>query len=237
MVPALTIILKSRGCGWNRCLMCGYRHFRYPREDASYGDFLRGQVDWTEERFAGQEFGLVKIFTSGSFLDPREVPPPVREELLARFRGKEVIAETRPEYVTGDAVASCLSALDAGSGSVSFSVAMGLETSDDGIREKCIDKGFTFGDFVEASRTARIRLQLKGRLWGYETVAGRSSVRLILKRAREGLLKLARNHVIAGGVPQTLQWGLRSTVMCWKVMSVPEKSLSIEPTMPTINSL
>jgi radical SAM enzyme (TIGR01210 family) len=135
--------------------MCGYRHFRFPRDEASYGDFLAGQITRTEEKFAGQEFARVKIFTSGSFLDPREIPPGVRAEILARFRGREVIAETRPEYVTGEAVGDCLAALDTGSGPVSFSVAMGLETSDDGIREKCIDKGFTFADFIAASRTAR----------------------------------------------------------------------------------
>jgi hypothetical protein len=135
--------------------MCGYRHFRYPRGEASPRDFLLGQLAWIEERFAGRDFGLVKIFTSGSFLDPLEVPPEVRGEILSRFRGKEVIAETRPGFVTGEAVRDCMRALDSGSGPVSFSVAMGLETSDDAIREKCIDKGFTFGDFVAASRTAR----------------------------------------------------------------------------------
>jgi radical SAM enzyme (TIGR01210 family) len=135
--------------------MCGYRHFRYPRDEGSPGDFLRGQLAWIGERFAGQEFDLVKIFTSGSFLDPREVPPAVRREVLQAFRGKAVIAETRPEFVTGGAVGGCLEALDTGTGAVSFSVAMGLETSEDGIREKSIDKGFSFGDFVAASRTAR----------------------------------------------------------------------------------
>jgi radical SAM enzyme (TIGR01210 family) len=155
IIPALTFILKTRGCGWNRCLMCGYRHFRYPRGEAFPGDFILGQLDWIGERFAGREFGLVKIFTSGSFLDPREVPPEVRREVLARFRGKEVIAETRPEFVTAGAVGECMAALDGGSGPVSFSVAMGLETTDDGIREKCIDKGFTFDDFAAASRIAR----------------------------------------------------------------------------------
>ena len=155
IIPALTVILKTGGCGWNRCLMCGYRYYRYPRGDTSPGDFLRGQLARVEERFAGREFGLVKVFTSGSFLDPLEVPPDVRREVLARFRGREVIAETRPEFVTQEVVGECLEALDTGSGQVSFSVAIGLETTDDGIREKCIGKGFTFGDFVAASRTAR----------------------------------------------------------------------------------
>jgi radical SAM enzyme (TIGR01210 family) len=45
--------------------------------------------------------------------------------------------------------------LDTGSDPVSFAIAIGLETSDDSIREKCIGKGFSFDDFIAASRTAR----------------------------------------------------------------------------------
>ncbi len=40
-VPALTLILKSGGCGWNRCLMCGYRHFRYNLDEVSLADRIR----------------------------------------------------------------------------------------------------------------------------------------------------------------------------------------------------
>ena len=154
-VPALTLILKSGGCGWNRCLMCGYRHFRYPRDEASLPDRIRGQLGWVAERFQGTDYGIVKIFTSGSFLDPGEVPPESRREILHAFRGREVIVETRPEFVTGERVRECLEDLDPGSGHLSFTLAIGLETSDDQIREKCIVKGFSFADFVDASRTAR----------------------------------------------------------------------------------
>jgi radical SAM enzyme (TIGR01210 family) len=155
VVPAFTLILKSGGCGWNRCLMCGFRHFRYPGDAASLAALIRSQLRWVGERFSGQEYRVVKIFTSGSLLDPREVPEVVRREILTSFRGKAVIVETRPEFVTDDAVRECMEDLDTGSGPVSFSVAIGLETSDDGIREKCVDKGFSFGDFLRASRTAR----------------------------------------------------------------------------------
>jgi radical SAM enzyme (TIGR01210 family) len=155
IVPALTIVLKSGGCGWNRCLMCGYRHFRYPREEAPLTDLIRGQLRWIRERFSGQEYGMVKIFTSGSFLDPQEIPAGVRREVLRSFRGKGVIIESRPGFVTEEAVRDCMEDLDPGSGDVSFTVAIGLETSDDGIRKKCVDKGFVFSDFVAASRTAR----------------------------------------------------------------------------------
>jgi hypothetical protein len=153
--PALTLILKSGGCGWNRCLMCGYRHFRYPGDEASLAGLIRGQLRWVSERFSGLEYGVVKIFTSGSLLDPREVPPAARREILTAFRGKAVVGETRPEFVTEEAVRECMEDLDTGSGPVSFSVAIGLETSDDGIREKCMNKGFSFDDFLRASRVAR----------------------------------------------------------------------------------
>jgi len=155
VIPALTLILKTGGCGWNRCLMCGYRHVRYPRDEASLAELIRGQLGWVGERFSGQDYDLVKIFTSGSLLDPREVPAGVRREILRAFRGKAVTVETRPGFVTGEAIGECMEILDTGSGPVSFTVAIGLETSDDAIREKCVDKGFSFGDFVAASRTAR----------------------------------------------------------------------------------
>ena len=154
VVPALTLILKSGGCGWNRCLMCGYRHFRYPGTPETLAALMRGQLRWIVERFSGQEYGLVKIFTSGSFLDPGEVPAGVRREILTAFKGKAVTVETRPEFVTEDMVEECMEDLTAGSGQVSFSVAIGLETSSDDIREKCMDKGFSFGDFMAASHAA-----------------------------------------------------------------------------------
>jgi hypothetical protein len=135
--------------------MCGYRHFRYPREEAALEDLIRLQLRWIGERFSAREFGMVKIFTSGSLLDPREIPPSVRREILHTFRGKAVIVETRPEFVTGEVIGECMEDLDTQSGPVSFAIAMGLETSDEGIREKCINKGFSFGDFVAASQTAR----------------------------------------------------------------------------------
>ena len=96
VIPALTLILKSGGCGWNRCLMCGYRHFRYPGDEASLVGLIRGQLRWVEKRFSGQEYRMVKIFTSGSLLDPREVPPDARLEILTKGPGQFCIAAVTP---------------------------------------------------------------------------------------------------------------------------------------------
>jgi len=156
VLPTLTIILRTSGCRWNRCTMCGYRNERVSglgtRELEQY---LRAQLRWVAESYNPEEYRMVKLFTSGSFFDDAEVPPPVREEAARMFRGKLVIAETRPEYVTGERVSRFLSGIDDGSWKIPLFVAIGLETTDDGIREKSICKGFSYGDFCIASQTAR----------------------------------------------------------------------------------
>ena len=131
--------------------MCGYRHERYPtisRDDLA--DRLIRQVRWVKENFRDEDYQVLKIFTSGSFFDPDEVPAAARRAVAEAFRGKIVIAETRPEYVEPDAIREFGEAIDTGAWGMPFSVAIGLETTDDFIREKCIDKGFSHADFLRA---------------------------------------------------------------------------------------
>jgi radical SAM enzyme (TIGR01210 family) len=150
----LTIIFRTAGCSWNRCLMCGYRHERCP-DNGSQENHLLSQLAGVLAQHKQNDYQMVKIYTSGSFFDPREIPPPVRSRIAAAFTGKIVIAETRPEFVQEEPVVQFLSEIDDGSWNVPLFCAMGLETSDDRIREKCIRKGFLFSDFASASGRAR----------------------------------------------------------------------------------
>ena len=154
-IPCLTVIFRSGGCSWNQCLMCGYRFERSntKNQDELLAD-LRGQLRWVAENHPRDSYAIVKIFTSGSFFDPREVPPAFRDDVAALFAGKVVIAETRTEYVEEDALTSFRKALETGGDSALY-VAMGLETTNDYIREKCIHKGLTYDDFKDAVETAR----------------------------------------------------------------------------------
>lgn len=152
----LTIILKSGGCSWNRCLMCSYRHERYTglsREELAAR--LIRQLHFVADNVQIKDMEIIKLYTSGSFFDPDEVPPAVLVEAGALFRGKIVIAETRPEYVNEDRMDDFISRLDDGSNSKPLYVAIGLETTNDNIREKSIDKGFSFDGFKQAVRAAR----------------------------------------------------------------------------------
>jgi archaeosine synthase beta-subunit len=156
LLECLTVILKSGGCSYSACRMCSYRHERYPDAtcDALLGH-LKSQLAWVMDQYDPEEYRMVKIFTSGSFFDPREVPPAFLSDVASAFRGKLLIAETRPEFVTEEVFCPFIEALDDGSWKTPLYCAIGLETSSDLIREKCINKGFTFSDFTDAAQRAR----------------------------------------------------------------------------------
>jgi radical SAM enzyme (TIGR01210 family) len=150
-ISALTVIFQTSGCRWNNCTMCGYV-YDSAQKPPSHDDLMK-QFESAMSRCKDDEF-ILKIFTSGSFLDDGEIPPDTRKEMLSRLgadgRVKKVIAETRPEYVTEEKLSESIAALGK-----RFEVAIGLETSSDMIRKDCINKGFTFSDFVRASKTAK----------------------------------------------------------------------------------
>jgi len=156
VMPALTVILKTGGCEWNRCRMCSYRHERYENRDSAFLESrIIAQISWIQDHFRLEDVDAVKIYTSGSLFDASEVPPRVLEALARLLSGKLVIAETRPEFVREEDLSLFISAIDDGTHDTPLYVAMGVETSSDSVREKCINKGFTWNDFLRACTTAR----------------------------------------------------------------------------------
>jgi archaeosine synthase beta-subunit len=156
ILDTLTIIFKTAGCSWDRCRMCGYRHERYPGISAAdLNERMLRQLAWVKANYADDDYQMVKIFTSGSFFDPEEVPSAFRSAVAEAFTGKVVVAETRPEYVTSGILEEFMDTLGHGEWKTPLYVAVGLETTTDHIREKSIDKGFTFDDFRRAAAEAR----------------------------------------------------------------------------------
>ncbi len=156
LLDCLTIIFKSAGCTWSKCRMCSYRHERYSDQHSPeiLLSRLRAQLAWVNRQYHSEDYRMVKIFTSGSFFDPREIPPAFLSDVAASFRGKLVVAETRPEFVNSETLSAFMTLLDDGTWNIPLYCAMGLETSNDRIREKCINKGFTFSDFKNAASAA-----------------------------------------------------------------------------------
>ena len=71
LMECLTVIFKSSGCSWSKCRMCSYRHERYEKQSCEkLTDHLKAQLAWVKNEFKPDDYQMVKIFTSGSFLIP-----------------------------------------------------------------------------------------------------------------------------------------------------------------------
>lgn len=155
-VKTLTIIFKSAGCRWGKaggCTMCGYV-YDCASQPPNLEDYKTQLAKALKKAENFSEF-MVKIFTSGSFLDEQEVPHEARNHILETLASDpriiKVLVETRPNFVTKENIQECLEVLK----QKPFELAFGLETSSDKIRKDSINKGFTFKDFVRAAEIAK----------------------------------------------------------------------------------
>ncbi len=151
---SLTIILNTGGCRWARaggCTMCGY--VAESVDGGSVGhENLRRQIDHCLEHEAEHTeelSGLVKIYTSGSFLDEREVPAETRKAIAETFADRDrIVVESLPDFVDR---AKLEQFTDRG---IEADVAIGLETATDRVRHDCVNKYFDFAAFEDACAEA-----------------------------------------------------------------------------------
>ncbi|MCT9097879.1 archaeosine biosynthesis radical SAM protein RaSEA [Haloarchaeobius sp. HME9146] len=151
---SLTIILNTGGCRWARaggCTMCGYVAESVEGGSVSH-EALMDQIQVCldhEAEEADEKSGLIKIYTSGSFLDEREVPAETRQAIAETFGDRErIVVESLPDFVTE---AKLDEFVEQG---LDTDVAVGLETATDRVRHDCVNKYFDFADFEDACAEA-----------------------------------------------------------------------------------
>jgi radical SAM enzyme (TIGR01210 family) len=154
VVDSLTIILNTGGCRWARaggCTMCGYVAESVDGGEVSH-EALMDQVEAClehEREHADEPAEQVKMYTSGSFLDEREIGPETRRAIAETFADRErVLVESLPDFVDAGKVRAFT---DHG---VAFDVAVGLETATDRVRRDCVNKYFEFAAFEAAAAAA-----------------------------------------------------------------------------------
>jgi radical SAM enzyme (TIGR01210 family) len=145
VVDTLVAVLATRGCSHERddggCSMCGYAA-ETPHRPPSEEELL-AQV----EKVASQRGGArwVKLYTSGSMLDPEEVPPGVVDAISRAFGDVDMLTvESRAEHITADRVRALG---DPGR----TEVAIGLESACDDVLAGSINKEMTLADFRSAA--------------------------------------------------------------------------------------
>ena len=150
-VRAFVVILRTRGCYWadaKGCSMCGYSKDTLGR--SATPEELAEQLAHALRRYADEPY--VKVYTSGSFLDDREVDPESRRRFVAAFSGRarRLLFETLPEFVD-EARVGPLRAAFAGE----LEVALGLESTDPTVLGRYINKGAAPADYLAAGDRAR----------------------------------------------------------------------------------
>jgi radical SAM enzyme (TIGR01210 family) len=152
------VIVPTPGCSWalgdsGGCTMCSY-----------ISDSTLGAVDDDEifnlfkrefEKYEIDNPITIKIFVSGSFLNPLELSINTRNKILSYLSEKEflkeVVVESRPEYIDEDVIKDVFTHL----GDKLFEISIGLESSNDFTRDEKINKGFTKEDFQKAIDTIK----------------------------------------------------------------------------------
>jgi radical SAM enzyme (TIGR01210 family) len=145
VVDVGVLILPTRGCSWGRasgCTMCGYVY-----ESGELGDKELERI-FREGLVKLGRVPYLKIFTSGSFFDRREVSKNLLDSIIDTVNDmgiEQVQVESRPEFLKKEELRFVEEKLDS-----QLEIGVGLETSSDLIRANCINKGFTFADYKKA---------------------------------------------------------------------------------------
>lgn len=139
------VIFRTRGCSWydfSSCSMCGY--FNDVNTKVTVDD-LKRQIDRAYEFM--ERTKILKVFTSGSFLDRREMPLEAYNYFLEKMSEKVeyLLVESRTEYVTDETMKSLRNY------GIDTRIAIGVESTDDSVITKSVNKGSTFAKFKAAA--------------------------------------------------------------------------------------
>lgn len=147
-VDAFVLILRTRGCYWARksgCSMCGYVSDCFT--EVTQEDLMK---QWSRalEVYGGQP--VVKVYNSGNFFDPNEIPGEARKRILGDLgeRCEKVVVENLPQLVRKPLLEEALSLVG------KFEVAIGLESANDFVRDHCVSKDFHFDRYLKAVEVA-----------------------------------------------------------------------------------
>jgi radical SAM enzyme (TIGR01210 family) len=150
-VRAFVVILRTRGCYWadqKGCSMCGYAKDTLGR--SATPSELAEQLGAAVARYRDEPY--VKVYTSGSFLDDREVDPASRLALVRAFSGRSrrLLFETLPEFATPETLAPLR---DAFAGELE--VALGLESTDPQVLGRLVHKNAPPSAYLAAGDRVR----------------------------------------------------------------------------------
>ncbi|MHA2365091.1 MAG: archaeosine biosynthesis radical SAM protein RaSEA [Candidatus Hodarchaeales archaeon] len=153
-IKALTMVIPTIGCSWalsksGGCSMCGY--INDSTLDSKTNPEFHFLQEWEKYHERMQEIESVKLYNSGSFLDPKEIPFDSQKRIVAKIAEYpnicELVIESLPELVNKHL--KVLKELVNIFGGRPILVGLGLESSNDYINRSYVNKSFYFKQFVK----------------------------------------------------------------------------------------
>lgn len=150
-VKRVVLYLPSSGCEWAfwgpGCNMCG--HYLSQVLKIESGDIVNAfvkkfkNIDWSR-------YPVLNLYNNGSFFNENELPVEARDTILSMISKvddiRSVVIESRPEYITDEKMKHVAQILKG----KRIEVAIGLESSNDFIRNLYIGKGIQLKEFEDA---------------------------------------------------------------------------------------
>ena len=152
-IKRIIIYLRSSGCQWmidnGGCSMCGHFVGTTRGKKIDSKDYVEqfkkivSEIDFTETP-------MLCVYNAGSFLNDNEMPDDARVEIYKIIntidKVKRVIFESRPEYITEEKINELKEYIK----DKEIEIGMGIETSNEFIRDICLNKGFKVDEFKRA---------------------------------------------------------------------------------------
>lgn len=160
-IKRVIIILRSTGCAWSLkeeggCLMCGHLCGTSKGIKISAENFVK-QLDHEMGLYNFKNYPMLCVYNSGSFFNTEEIPAKARKYIFNKINNtngiKRLIIESRPEFITDDILDEIENLLP----NIEVEIGVGLETSNDIIRDLCMNKGFDANDFIKLANRMKKR--------------------------------------------------------------------------------
>lgn len=140
-MKSYSLVLERGKCFWGKCYFCGW--------GKKIADRTIDEVKQNFDKILKKRTDVqrLKIFSSGSFLDPNQFPVDLQNYIFKHceeLRIVELIIESRPEFITEEVVQRLKQY------KLKIVVAMGLEVADDKAL-KILNKGMTVKKYIAAA--------------------------------------------------------------------------------------
>jgi archaeosine synthase beta-subunit len=159
-ITRLTLLLPGKGCSWacsksGGCTMCGF-----PQKVREIGKKFTSQnlislyrtADLLSRRGKPE---ILAIYNAGSFINDNEIPFEVQKTICERVKEhptiQTLLIESRAEFVKEERIKLLKNIL----GNKKLIIAIGLESQDDKIRNKYINKGLSKATYEKAIKTIK----------------------------------------------------------------------------------